>query len=254
MNSKTFAAFFLIALASVVATASAQTDGPFVAGTPPPDPLPEGAQGGNIIQINPGDLTCEGILDFEDVAGGDAPGTNYDAVLDLDGGAISERFVGQTLNFNGNFDVLGGIPTGPLSSQVGDPNDNFCVLISGTQVLAGNGPIGWPDFDAIGEGAIAVLFDFDQSQIGFAVVGAEGGNAIVDFFRRDGSNIDTFTLPNLDNLVYAFERVGGVEDIAGFSIYNDDPAGIGFDDICFNVTEPTPTESHTWGRIKTIYE
>jgi hypothetical protein len=158
MNSKTFASLFLIALASVFATASAQTDGPFVAGTPPPDPLPEGGQGGNIIQINPGDLTCEGILDF------------------------------------------------------------------------------------------------DQSQVGFAVVGAEAGNAIVDFFRRDGSNIDTFTLPNLDNLVYAFERVGGVEDIAGFSIYNDDPAGIGFDDICFNVTEPTPTESHTWGRIKTIYE
>jgi hypothetical protein len=40
---------------------------------------------------------------------------------------FAERFVGQTLGFSGNFDVLSGSPSDPLTLQVGDPNQNINV-------------------------------------------------------------------------------------------------------------------------------
>ncbi|MGI9506103.1 MAG: hypothetical protein ACR2RE_23940, partial [Geminicoccaceae bacterium] len=78
-----------------------------------------------------------------------------------------------------------------------------------TNALAGIGPIGFPNFNGIGEGSVAILFDNDQSQFGFQSVGGNLGTANFDFFRRDGSLIQTLTPTNLTSNSFGFERDGG---------------------------------------------
>ncbi len=191
-----------------------------------------------INEVDPSSLTCAGEITFDDVTGGTAPGTNFDSVFESDGADFAERFAGQALSFSGNFDVLSGTPTSPLTLQVGDPNDNLNVFLftgTGSQVLTGLGPLGFPSGSAIGEGSFAVLFDFDQSEFGFDLVGGNAGSATVNFFKRDGSLIDTVILTGLSDQSYGFARDGGVNDVAGISVHNDDVAGIGFDNLCHDV-------------------
>jgi hypothetical protein len=189
-----------------------------------------------INQVDYATLAGTELITFDDVAGGFAPGTNYDAIFESGNTAFGESFVGQTRSDAGSFDALSGTPSGPLALQVGAPGQNLNVFVEGaSQVLTGLGPIGFPSFDAIGEGSFALLFDFDQSEFGFQLVGGNGGTAFVDFFMRDGTLIDSITLGSLSSAFYGFSREGGLKDIAGISIYNDDPAGIGFDNLKHDV-------------------
>ncbi|WP_287076303.1 MULTISPECIES: PEP-CTERM sorting domain-containing protein [unclassified Microcystis] len=204
-----------------------------------------------IMQVAPGTLTGTGLITFDDVAGGTAPGTNYNAIFESNGADFAERFVGQSLSFSGDSDILSGLPTGPLALQVGAANQNLNVWTYNTsQVLTGLGPKGFPGFDAIGEGSFAVLFDFDQSEFGFDLIGGDGGSATVNFFKRDGSLIDTITLSGLANTSYAFKQTSGIKEIAGISIYNTDPAGIGFDNLIHDVPrEKVPEPASVLGLL-----
>lgn len=67
----------------------------------------------------------------------------------------------------------------------------------------------WPDYGAIGEGTSAVLFNFDQSEFGFDIVGQDGGGYLyISFFKRDGTLIDTHTISTGGGAVsYGFRRV-----------------------------------------------
>lgn len=103
-------------------------------------------------------------------------------------------------------------------------------------------------FSAIGEGWFGLLFDFDQSEFGFQLVGGNGGTTFVDFFLRDGSLIDSIMLWGLADAFYSFSREGGVKDIAGVAIYKNDGGGIGFDNLKRDVAgrpdiEPIPEPS-----------
>ena len=181
----------------------------------------------------------------DDVAGGGAPGTNYNAIFESGNATFAERFVGQTNTPAGNFDVLSGTPSASLSLALGATNQNLNIFVNASsQVLTGLGPLGFPSFDAIGEGSFAVLFDFDQSQFAFDLVGGNGGSAFVNFFRRDGSLIDSITLAGLSDQSYGFIREGNVEDIAGISIHNNDLAGIGFDNLRHDIegVQDTPDD------------
>ncbi|MGI9490736.1 MAG: PEP-CTERM sorting domain-containing protein [Geminicoccaceae bacterium] len=185
-------------------------------------------------------LSVGQTIDFESIAGGVAPGTNYDDLLNFGGVLIGERFAGQTLSFSGNSDVLSGGPTGPLSLVAGASGQNLVVASSPiegvfTNAVAGLGRLGFPNFDAGGEGAVAILFDNDQSQFGFQSVGGNLGTANFDFFRRDGSLIEALTPTNLTSNSFGFAREGGINDIAGISIWNTDLGGIGFDNIIFDI-------------------
>jgi hypothetical protein len=194
------------------------------------------AQAAPINQVAYASLTGTQLITFDDVAGGAAPGTNYDGILVSGGASFGERFLGQTNTPAGDFDVLSGSPSGPLSLVAGEAGRNLNVLVNlDSHVLAGLGPLGWPNFDAIGEGAFAVLFTTDQSEFGFQLVGGDGGTATVDFFRRDGSLIEQIVLRNLTDSFYGFSREGGLADIAGISIFNDDLGGIGFDNLKHDV-------------------
>lgn len=198
------------------------------------------AEAAPINEVDYFSLTVGQTIDFDSIAGGPAPGTNYDNLLNFGGILIGERFAGQTLSFIGNSDSLSGSPTGPLTVIAGAPNQNLAIAespIDGafTNALTGIGPLGFPDFNGIGEGSVAILFDNDQSQFGFQSVGGNLGTANFDFFARDGSLIQTLTPTNLTSNSFGFEREGGLNDIAGISIWNTDFGGIGFDNIIFDI-------------------
>jgi hypothetical protein len=130
--------------------------------------------------------------------------------------------------------VLSGTPSDPLTLQIGDQNDNVNVVggyLTG-QVVNGLGPQGYPNFDAIGEGSLAVMFPSLQSQFKFFIEGTNGGSATLNFFKADGSSLGTIVIVPADQ-TYGFRHTGGIREIAGFSIYNSDPGGIGYDNICY---------------------
>jgi hypothetical protein len=190
-----------------------------------------------ISQVAYGALSGTQFVTFDDVLGGAAPGTNYDGIFFSNGVGFAERFLGQTLTNAAGFDQLGGAPSGgALTLQTGAPNQNLNVFVNnGSQVLTGLGASGYPDFDAIGEGSIAALFSTGQSQFGFQLVGGNLGTAFLSFFRADGSLIQDISLGGLTDSFYGFSRDGGVNDIFGISIWNNDGAGIGFDNLKFDV-------------------
>lgn len=205
-----------------------------------------GVQAAPINQVPYASLTGTQLITFDDIAGGAAPGTNYNGIVVSGGASFAERFAGQTNSPSGDFDVLSGAPTGPLTLVTGTSGQNLVVLLNeGTQVLAGLGPLGFPDFDAIGEGAFAILFTTDQSEFGFQLVGGDGGAATLGFFARDGLLIDQIVLGGLANTFYGFTREGGLKDIAGISIFNADPGGIAIDNIKHDVQsgQPVPEPS-----------
>jgi hypothetical protein len=196
-----------------------------------------------VNQVGYATLTGTEIVDFDDITGGPAPGQSYDTVFASRGVGLGEHFVGQTVTSAGDFDQLGGAPTGPLTLVAGAAGHNLNVFTyNGSNALDGLGTAGFPDFSAIGEGAFALTFSSDQSEFGFQLVGGNGGQAFIDFFRADGSLISSVTVSGLAEAYYGFSREGGIKDIRGISIWNNDEAGIGFDnlkhDVRSNVPEP----------------
>jgi hypothetical protein len=193
-----------------------------------------------IDQVPYASLTGTEVITFEDLPQVGPPGVNYDGVFASGGAAFAERFLGQTLAYSGDNDQLSGSPSGTLTLQVGAANQNINIF-AGTyggkygNVLVGLGYLGYPSYDAIGEGSFAVLFSTDQSEFGFSLVGGNGGNAYMSFFKRDGSLIDQITVTELADIFYGFSRVGGIKDVAGISVWNDDGGGIGVDDMKHDV-------------------
>lgn len=200
---------------------------------------------GGIVVIADAALTTTHVAGLEAFSDG-----NHDEIL-VDGQArVGERFVGQALSVWSGFsqhDQLGGTATGPLTLVAGTPNRNLHVLpyfgvgISG-KTVNGLGPSGFPDGNAIGEGSVAVMFDFDQSEVGFAAGGADGGNGqyIVTFFRRNGTTIGVVGVPST-NGQFAFRTDDGSADIAGFSIHNTDGGGVTYDNFKYRaITNVAP--------------
>jgi hypothetical protein len=205
-----------------------------------------------VNQVSYASLTGTQLVTFDDLAGGSAPGTNYDSIVTSNGVGLGEHFVGQTVGVSGSFDTLSGSPTGPLTLAVGTPGHNLNIFSFSTNVLTGLGPAGFPSFDAIGEGAFAVQFSSDQSEFGFQLVGGDGGTAFVSFFNAAGGLIDSISLSSLANADYGFSRDGGVKDIRGISISNNDLGGIGFDNLKFDVKSifvPRVPETSTWAMM-----
>ena len=211
--------------------------------------LPDVGFAAPINSVAPGSLTGGGLVTFDDIPGGAPPGTNHDSIFESGGAAFAERFVGQTrTTVGGTFDQLSGSPSGPLALQVGLPGQNLTISTdpgnaSSTNLLVGWGPTGSPNGNAFGEGAFAVLFDFDQSEFGLTITGfTGGGTATLQFFRRDGTLIEEIGVTGVCcSQDYAFTREGGVHDIAGVAIFNNDLGGLGFDNLIHNVPGVTET-------------
>lgn len=190
-------------------------------------------------------LTGTQQVTFGGVAGGPAPGTNYDGLLVIDGVAFGERFAGQTVTANGVFDEIGGAPTGPLTLLPGEAGHNVVVFTSPAgPVLGGLGTLGFPASDANGEGAFSILFPTLQSEFGLRLTGGHGGNAFISFFGSDGTVLGSTTLTSLPLLSsYGFTSTNA--DIRGVSFWNADVTGVGLAGIRFNVATGVP-EPTTW--------
>jgi hypothetical protein len=217
--------------------------------------VPSAAGTGLIQQVDPSALTGTHFVTFQDVPGGSPPGINYDEIVTSGAVGFAERFVGQTLSYNGVFDVLSGAGSKPLMLEVGAPGQNLDLLtdIFANNILAGLGPLGYPNLDAIGEGAVAMLFPVGVSEVGLDVFGIDGGGSLtITFFRHDGTLIDNITVPTVmgpDIVRLAFQQVNGVNEISGLTIENDDPAGLGYGTIQFGVSPVHPVPALSTGAV-----
>ncbi len=202
-----------------------------------------------LIQVASSSLTATNIVDFEDLGLLPDELVSYDGVLESGLTSFSERFAGQTVVEVGGLDTLIGTPTDELSLSNGVAGENLT-----TGNLGGNsGLSGESSVMSLGEGSVAVLFDFDQSQIAFDVLGSDvdsegiGGNVIASFWARDGSLLNQFTLA-LDGsavLSFGFINDDGAFNIAGLSLVNDDISGVGYDNFIYDVVgiEGTPGQN-----------
>ncbi len=194
-------------------------------------------------EVGPGTLTTNTIEGFESLIGGGSPGTNYDSLISLSGFSLGERFDGQGITDSGGFDLVTGTPTGPLALVAGAAGQNLHVITAGgSNVVDGLGSTGYPNQSAIGEGAIAILFDTDQFEFGLTLAGVGPGASQVDFafYSRSGALIEATSVFPTSSGDVAFRRSGNVEDIAGVLITNTDPSGLAIDNVRFHVVVPTP--------------
>ena len=197
-------------------------------------PLPVWACGEPVCRVDPDSLDLALVITFDEVPSGWDPGYKVDDLLQLPGASFAERFAGQTLGAEGDFDTVSGAAFAPLTLVPGAPGQTLSVVrMFGSNILNGYGPAGYPRTDAQGEGAIAVLFDTDQPALSFEVLGGEAGRAKVQFLRRDGSEIHAIVIDGLGPVTLGFLRLDSVPDIAGFVITNTDPQGLAIDNLRF---------------------
>jgi len=192
------------------------------------------ACGAPICRVDPDSLTLTELVDFNDMMAGWDPGHRIDEVLALPGASFAERFAGQSLSSQGDFDAVEGAAFGPLTLLPGMPGQTLSVVrMSNNNILNGFGPAGFPRIHAQGEGAIAVLFDADQSALALQVLGGERGQAQIQFLNRNGGVIHIEQIDTNGPLSLGFRRAGDRRDIGGFVITNTDPQGLAIDNLRF---------------------
>lgn len=192
------------------------------------------ACGAPVCLVDPASLSLTRIITFEDQRSGAGPGHNIDEVLPLLGATFGEHFAGQSVTARGAYDEILGDAFSPLTLMAGPAGQNLSLVnFAGNTVLNGYGRAGFPKRDGQGEGAIAVLFDQDQSALAFDLRGGEDGAALVHFYRRDGSFIGPVAIQPTGEFAVAFLRSGGHADIAGFIVTNTDPQGLAMDSLRF---------------------
>ena len=197
-------------------------------------PLPLWACGASICLVDPNTLALPRTITFDDIRTGAGPGYEVKDILPLPGATFGERFAGQEVAVTGRHDQITGQALAPLTLLPGALGQNLSVVhFAGNSVLNGYGPAGYPKRDAQGEGAIAVLFDQDQSALAFDLRGGEAGRALVTFHRRDGSLIAQVPVDPAGEFAVGFERSRGIDDIAGFIVTNTDPQGLAIDTLRF---------------------
>ncbi|MCG6902061.1 MAG: hypothetical protein LJE68_05210 [Rhodobacter sp.] len=184
-------------------------------------------------------------IDFEGFPRLPSPGSQLDGIQAFDGALIGERFDGQMIAQDHGFDILHLAPTPPLRLRPGANGENLAVefVFFMSNQLKGMAPPGFPERNGGGEGAVAILFERDQSALGFRVTAEPDpknpeiakGRMTVAFYRRDGALIDRLDV-ELGWLLagYGFQRSDGAEDIAGIAITNRDPQGVMIDDVIFD--------------------
>lgn len=198
--------------------------------------LPTGvlACGTPVCLVNPDSLLLPKVITFDDIQSGGGPGFNVDDILPLPGATFGERFAGQWVTSIGAHDKIEGTAFAPLTMLPGTAGQNLSVVtFGGTTVLNGYGAAGFPKRNAQGEGAIAVLFDEDQSALAFDLRGGEAGVAVVSFMRRDGAQISVVPIDPTGEFSVGFTREKGIRDIAGFIVTNTDPQGLAIDTLRF---------------------
>lgn len=192
------------------------------------------ACGAPVCLVDPDSLVLPQIIDFEDQASGWGPGIEINDVLPLPGASFGEHFAGQQVADRDSYDQVIGAAFGPLTLMPGADGQNLSLVhMSGNTVINGWGVAGFPRRNGQGEGAIAVLFDSDQSAFAFDLRGGEAGAAYVTFMARDGAVISTLPVEPTGEFAVGFITATGQNDIAGFIVTNTDPQGLAIDRLRF---------------------
>jgi hypothetical protein len=189
-----------------------------------------------VCRVNPDSLSLTQVITFEDVRSGAGPGYLIDDIMPLPGATFGERFAEQSVFGQGTHDEITSAAFSPLIMLPGAPGQNLSVVsFGGNTMLNGYGINGFPRRNAQGEGegAIAVLFDEDQSALAFELRGGEAGVAYVTFLRRDGTSLGQVPVAPTGEFSVGFLRTDGSSDIAGFVLNNKDPQGMAFDTLRF---------------------
>ena len=179
------------------------------------------AQAGVIIDNT---VTGTVVNNFNALATGNVAG-----LITQIGATYGERFLGQVLSTAGGFDSLTGIPSAPLTLLSGATTpDNI-----GIEPNFGSNPIYGDLGGMVGEGALSILLGSGTDIFGFDIVGADGGSFTAQFFQMNGMLLGTFTQINLTEGFFGFRTTAG-DKIFAVSLTNNDPAGIGYDNVTFN--------------------
>ncbi len=198
--------------------------------------LPHAAQacGARVCLVDPESLALPRIITFDDTRASFGPGHPVDDILFQNGASFGERFAGQQLLREGSHDKVQGAALGPLTLLPGALGQNLSVVsFMGISVLNGYGHAGYPRREAQGEGAIAILFDDDQSALSIGLRGGESGAAEVLFLRRDGALLAQVPVNPVGEFAIGFMRMDGAADIAGVVMSNTDPQGLAIETIRF---------------------
>lgn len=187
-----------------------------------------------ICFVDPEDLPLTRIVTFEETQSSQGPGHPVNELLPIGGVVFGERFAGQMILAEGDFDQVSGTVLAPLTLVAGDKGQNLSVVfMQGNNVLNGYGPAGYPKRHAQGEGAMAFQFEEAQAALSFDLRGGEAGTAQALFYRDDGSLIAVLDLPPAGEHGYGFRRANGARDISGVLILNTDPQGLALDNLRF---------------------
>ena len=180
----------------------------------------------------------------------DYPGNglwNFNGVMNFEYLSFGERFAGQEVQADGLLDQLTGTPTAPLTPAAGEDGYNLAIYEDrfNSATLQGIGTLGFPDYDALGEGALSVWFSLDQTQFLLDLEDARGafGPTAFDitFYRRDASIIDVISFTDFSDYTpsLGIKRDNNVADIAGFTIVATDVGGVGIDGIAYTIPAPS---------------
>jgi len=178
------------------------------------------------------------VYTFENYAAyADGQGSAFVTLRDDDFGVtFGEKLVGQTVVYVDGFDIVSGSPAFPLQMDESiEAIVGVNILRARTTVIDGVGPAGHPSPAGIGDGALTLHFDFDQSLIAFDVIGANGGPLTVEFFNRVGNSLGVVTVDAVANDTYVYSSDEG--DIAAVTISNQDWGGIGYDNFVFKPSD-----------------
>ncbi|WP_156392178.1 MULTISPECIES: hypothetical protein [unclassified Roseateles] len=182
-------------------------------------------------------------VSFNELAAHPFDSAALDGLLSSGGVQFGERFAGQELAVakaprpgevaQDWFDDLGfGAPTAGLTLLAGATGANLGAYHYGDAdgaALFGVGPLAEA---ADGFGAISARFSAPVSALGFQLRDADGGAITLQLYRTDGSLIEALDLSGRSSGHYAFARLAGAADIAGFTLTNRDSYyGVSLDNL-----------------------
>lgn len=188
--------------------------------------LAAGNASAQMSQIDPSSLRADLFVGFDDELD--------DLVFhqfDLRHGEMTfaERFVGQQLRYQRGNDVLRGLPGSfGLYPGIGQSFQNLATYrdAAGNGRLLGLGPADDAS-TGLGNGAVSVMFDRPMSAFGFYVGGADKGFVTVNFYRHNGTLIDSVRLRNASGY-FAFRSPGS--DLGGVTFHHTTD-GVYFDEF-----------------------
>lgn len=158
--------------------------------------------------------------------------------------SVAESFAGLIVDDPGlnASETFSGSPTDPLTlDSSGGASTGILtgVFDSGFELfnLGVTGLAGGVVFTDIGEGMVAMLFDFDILELGMTLLDNTGGTTLLSFYNATGALVDTVTTTLGGDITFASTLA-----FRGVAISNTDPGGQGYDSLRFGaiVTAPEP--------------